>query len=542
MNREREIERLKGETDWDFVIIGGGATGLGTAVDAALRGYRVALVEQHDFAKATSSRSTKLLHGGVRYLKQGNIGLVRDAMRERGLVCNNAPHLSGTLGFVIPAYKWHERYFYGAGLKLYDRLAGKLSLGRSRLLSREETCERLPTIDHRGLRGGVLYYDGQFDDSRMAVNLAQTAVEHGAVVVNYVRATSLIVEGKRVVGVALKDEETGADFEVRAKCVINAAGVFSDRIRKMETSDARPMLVASQGSHLILPREFLPGEDALMVPKTEDGRVIFALPWQGRTLLGTTDLAVDETSIEPRPLEEEIDYLLEYAGKYFKEAPDKSDVLSTFSGLRPLVSVGKGGSTAALSRDHTIHVSDGGLVTILGGKWTTYRQMASDVLDQAEKVAEVEPRVCKTHDLRLHGWTSSVEDGPFGLYGSDAGMLRKLKKESPELERRMHPKIELEAVQVVWAARFEMARTVEDVLSRRVRVLLHDARAAIEVAPAVAEILAKELGRDENWCRDQVDSFTKLARRYLVAPDSSAGADEEESASAEPRAARRHAS
>lgn len=519
MKREQQIDRLKSETDWDFVIIGGGATGLGTAVDAALRGYRVALVEQQDFAKGTSSRSTKLLHGGVRYLKQGNIGLVRDAMRERGLICRNAPHLAGTLGFIIPAYKWHERFFYGAGLKFYDRLAGKLSLGRSRLLSRDETRERLPTIEDRGLRGGVLYYDGQFDDSRMAVNLAQTAVEHGATVLNYVRATGLVVEKNRVVGVSLKDEETGSEIEIRAKCVINAAGVFSDQIRKMENREARPMLVASQGSHLMLPREFLPGKDALMVPKTKDGRVLFALPWQGRILLGTTDLAVDKTSLEPRPLEEEVDYLLEYAGKYLKETPGENDVLSAFSGLRPLVSAGKSRSTSALSRDHTISVSEGGLVTILGGKWTTYRQMASDVLDQAEKVAELEPRICRTRDLPLHGSAFPAEEDPFGLYGSDAELLRKLRLELPELEGRLHPKLDLEAVQVVWAARHEMARTVEDVLARRIRVLFHDARAAIEVAPAVAEILANELGRDGEWRRDQVDRFTKLARGYLIGSD-----------------------
>lgn len=518
MEREQQFERLRQENGpWDFLIIGGGATGIGTAVDAASRGYRVVLIEQHDFAKGTSSRSTKLLHGGVRYLKQGNVSLVRDAVRERGLACRNAPHLGKTLGFVIPAYKWNDKFFYGAGLKLYDRLAGKLSLGRSRVLSRKETLERLPTIRENGLRGGILYYDGQFDDARMAVNLAQTAVDFGAVVANYTRVVGLIIEDGHVSGAKLRDEESGAELEVRAKCVINAAGVFADGIRRMETVEAKPMLVTSQGSHLVLPREFLPGNDALMVPKTEDGRVLFALPWQNRVLLGTTDLPVEKPSLEPRPLEEEIAFLLDHAGKYLRMAPQAGDVLSAFSGLRPLVSAPGDQSTAALSRDHTIVVSEGGLVTIVGGKWTTYRKMGEDVVDRAEKVAGLEHRSCGTAELHLHGWAAGEpESESFSIYGKDARGLEDLLRERPDLKRPLHPRLEELAVQVVWAARHEMARTVEDVLSRRTRALLHDAKSAIEAAPLVAELLASEFGRDETWQKEQVAVFTQIARRYLL--------------------------
>lgn len=524
MNRLKGFQRLRQEsTPWDILIIGGGATGLGAAVDAAARGYRVALVEQHDFAKGTSSRSTKLLHGGVRYLKQGNVSLVRDAVRERGLACRNAPHLSKRLGFIIPAYKWNDKFFYGAGLMLYDRLAGQLSLGRSRVLSREDTMERLPTVRDDRLRGGILYYDGQFDDARMAISLARTAADRGAVILNYARVSGLILEEGRVRGVELQDEETGDQLNVRAKCVINAAGVFSDGIRKMESDSAQPMLVASQGSHLVLPREYLPGEDALMVPKTEDGRVLFALPWQNRVILGTTDVAVDGASLEPRPLEDEIEFLLEHAGKYLKEAPGRSDILSAFSGLRPLVSAPGGKSTSSLSRDHTIVTSEGGLVTILGGKWTTYRKMAADVVDRAERVAGLPHRPCATRFLQLRGGDEDgAERASLAIYGSDARHVEELLRASPELGRPLHPRLDILWGQVAWAARHEMARTVEDVLSRRTRALLHDARAASEAAPLVARLLAQELGRDEAWQKEEVLRFQKLSRHYQL-PDNGGG-------------------
>ncbi len=519
MQREKGFERLSQESDaWDFIVIGGGATGLGIAVDAAVRGYRVLLVEQYDFAKGTSSRSTKLLHGGVRYLKQGNLSLVKDALRERSHVCANAPHLARTLGFVIPAYKWHEKGFYGIGLTFYDRLAGRASLGRSRVLSRQETIERLPTVCKENLKGGILYYDGQFDDARLAVNLAQTAVEKGAVLLNYAKVVGLIKEDGRVSGVELRDEENGNERTIRARCVINACGVYCDSIRRMEGENAKPMLVASQGSHIILPRRFQPGLDALMVPKTADGRVLFALPWHDRIVVGTTDIPVDESPIEPRPREEEIAFLLDHSAKYLEKAPAAEDVLSTFTGLRPLVSRGATGKgTASLSRDHTILVSPAGLVTVTGGKWTTYRKMAADVLDRAEQFLGIPPRLCQTLSLKIHGCTDQPRDyGKLSVYGSDAEAILKLGGENPDWKLPLHPKLPVLVAEVVWAVRHEMARTVEDVLARRTRSLLLDARSSMAAAPDVARILAAELGRDEEWQRQQVSTYCELAKGYLI--------------------------
>ncbi len=521
MNREKGIEQLRAQAGpWDFIIIGGGATGLGTAVDAATRGYRTLLVEASDFAKGTSSRSTKLIHGGVRYLKQGNIGLVLEALRERGLLCRNAAHLAGTLGFVIPVYDWHGKAFYGAGLKLYDRLAGRLSLGRSRILSRRETGERLPTARRKGLRGGVFYCDAQFDDARLAVNLAQTAEDHGAVVLNYVRAAGLIRERGRVGGVRLHDEETGEEFEVRGRCVINATGVYCDEVRRMESPGTEPILVVSRGTHLVLPREFQPGEDALMVPKTADGRVLFAVPWHGRVVLGTTDTPAEKPCLEPRASDEEIEFLLTHAAGYLERAPGADDVLSVFSGLRPLVSSGRAGAgTAALSRDHTILISDGGLVTITGGKWTTCRRMASDVLDRAERSAGFEHRPCVTRTLPIHGWTENpTPSAPLGVYGADGPEIAALAREDPGLDRPLHKKLDCLRAEVVWAARNEMARTVEDVLARRTRSLVLDARASMEAAPEAARLLARELGRDFSWEKAQAEKFRALAKGYLVPP------------------------
>ncbi len=519
MNRQHGIDQIRAAAEpWDFIIIGGGATGLGTAVDAAARGHRTLLVERDDFAKGTSSRSTKLLHGGVRYLKQGNLSLVYDALRERSLACRNAPHLAGELGFVIPAYSWREKAFYGVGMEVYDRMSGKLSLGRSRWLSREETFKRLPTLRDNGVRGGILYYDGQFDDARFAVNLAQTAVEKGAVLLNYVEAAGLVVENGRVAGTRLRDRENGNEFEVRAKCVINATGVFCDAVRAMETPGARPILVASQGTHLVLPREFLTGNDALMVPKTADGRVLFALPWHDKVVVGTTDIPVNSISPEPRPLREEYDFLMEHAAKYLNQAPRPSDVLSMFSGLRPLVSPGEGKKTAAISRDHTILVSDGGMVTVTGGKWTTYRKMADDVVNKAAETAGLDRRECPTRDLRLHGWTEKpgIANGKISpVYGSDTPALRELAREMPQGEEPLHPRLSTLKAEVVWAARKEMARTVEDVLARRTRSLLLDARASMEAAPETARLLAEELNRDDKWREDQVRQYRALAEGYL---------------------------
>ena len=524
MQREPMLDRLRSGEIFDMLVVGGGATGLGAAVEAATRGYRVALIEQNDFAKGTSSRATKLVHGGVRYLKQGNIPLVRTALRERGHLLRNAPHLTRNLAFVIPNYGWWESAFYGIGLKVYDRMAGRLSLGRSQLLSREETRALLPTVEPRGLKSGVLYHDGQFDDARLAVNLAQTAADHGAAVVNYCSCAGFVKEEGRIAGVLARDHETGAEFTVRASVVINATGVFVDSLRKVDEAEAPSLVTVSQGMHVVLPKSFLPGEAALMIPKTADGRVLFAVPWHDCVVVGTTDTPVARATLEPRALDEERAFVMEHARKYLANGPSEGDVLSVFAGLRPLVRTRSPGKTAALSRDHTIVVSASGLVTITGGKWTTYRKMGEDVVNQAERVAGFARRASCTADLRIHGWSDApAQKGRLAVYGADAASLGELVRSRPELDAAVHPQLAFCRAEIVWHTRHEMARTVEDVLARRTRSLLLNARASIEAAPAVAELLAQELGRDEAWQRAQVEAYTRLARGYVFTDPASRG-------------------
>lgn len=520
MNRPEVLAELSSrEEPFDILIIGGGASGLGAAVDAAVRGHSVLLVEQADFAKGTSSRSTKLVHGGVRYLKQGNVSLVLEALRERGLMCRNAPHLVHSLPFVIPNYHWWEGPFYGIGMKVYDGLAGKLGLEPSRYLNREDVIGLLPNIEQQDLTGGIIYHDGQFDDSRLAVNLAQTAAEHGAVLMNYVRCTGLTKDQGMVAGVKLKDAETGEETEVKARVVINATGVFADDVRRMDDPQAKTMLSPSQGIHFVLPREFLPGDTAIMIPKTDDGRVLFAVPWHGRVVVGTTDTPVDAASLEPRALEEEIDFIFTQITRYLTRDPSRADVLSVYAGLRPLIK-SDASSTAALSRDHLISISDAGLITLAGGKWTTYRKMAEDVIDHAEMVGALDHRHCDTHELKIHGSAQaprpSAELAHLQFYGSDAVGIRALMQQDESLAERLHPKLEFVKAEVVWHARHEMARTVEDVLARRTRALLLDARASLEAAPAVAALLAAELGKDAAWQAAQVADYQALAKGYLL--------------------------
>ncbi|MGC1275716.1 MAG: glycerol-3-phosphate dehydrogenase/oxidase [Planctomycetaceae bacterium] len=519
MNRDTMLSAVRNAAaPWDFIIVGGGATGLGCAVEAASRGYRTLLLEQSDFAKGTSSRSTKLVHGGVRYLRQGNISLVLEALRERGTLLKNAPHLVRNTAFVVPNYSWWEGPFYGIGMKMYDLLAGRSGFGRSKHLSRKKTLELLPTLEPEGLDGGVIYYDGQFDDARLAINLAQTAAEQGGVMLNYMQVVGLIKQDEEVAGVVARDAERGDEFEIRSRVVINATGVFTDGLRRMDNPESPPMVSPSQGVHIVLDKSFLPGDVAIMVPKTDDGRVLFAIPWHGVALVGTTDTPVDDVSLEPRPLQEELKFLLDHAGRYLTKRPTPKDVLSTFAGLRPLVSGGdEEGSTAELARDHSLVISRTGLVTITGGKWTTYRKMAEDTIDQAAVLADLPDRPCVTRSLRIHGYDERSEVfGDLGVYGSDAPAIEALSRERPEYVERLHPRYSLRAAQVVWAARHEMARTVEDVLARRTRYLLRDARASIEMAPRVAAILAEELRLDADWAAKQVEEYTALARGYLV--------------------------
>ena len=517
MKRDEMLARLDEVAEWDFAVIGGGATGLGIAIDAASRGYSTVLVERSDFAKGTSSRSTKLIHGGVRYLKQGNISLVLESLHERGILRDNAPHLVHDLPFIVPNYDWWEAPFYGIGLRLYDVLAGKHGFGPSRNLSIEETVERIPTIETKGLRGGVIYYDGQFDDARLAINMAQTAAEQGAALVNYMNVTALVKSEEFVSGLVAQDMESGREHEIRAKVVINATGVFTDSVRRLDNADAKPMIRPSQGVHIVLDRSFLPGDSAIMVPETDDGRVLFAIPWHGRTLVGTTDTPVDEILEEPRPFKDELEFLLEHAARYLTKDPTPADVLSTFAGLRPLVGPTDEDDTAAISRDHTVHISRGGLVTVAGGKWTTYRKMAEDAVDQAAMLSGVEVVPCVTRDLHLHGHHLHAEQfDDLAIYGSDAPAILDLLRNDPRYAERVHEDEPYRVGEIVWSVRHEMARTVEDILARRTRMLLLDARRSIEMAPRVAEIMAEELSRDTAWQRDQVAAYTELARGYII--------------------------
>lgn len=518
MNRAEQIERLKAHSGpWDLLVIGGGATGVGCALDAAARGFQVALIEQHDFGKGTSSRSTKLVHGGVRYLEQGNVALVMEALKERGILRENAPHLVGDLAFVVPNYEWWEAPFYGVGLRLYDLLAGKYGFGASKNLSKEETLARLPTLKQEGLRGGVVYYDGQFDDSRLLVHLAMTATEQGAAMVNYCSARSLLKTADGMVrGAAVRDEETGSTFEIEARVVINATGCFSDGVRRMADESVAPMVAPSQGIHLVFDASFLKGDSAIMVPHTSDGRVMFAIPWHGHTLVGTTDTAISEVSLEPVPMDQEIQFILETSALYLDKPPSRADILSSWAGIRPLVKAAGGGSTASLSRDHSIHIDPSGLLTIAGGKWTTYRHMAEDCVDQAIVLAGLDDRPCVTRRLRIHGYHHYASKfGHLQVYGSDAIPIQEMARNHPERGARLHPALPYLESEVIWAARWEMARTVEDILARRTRALLLNARAALEMAPRVAELLAGELGLDGNWQSAQVAGFTSMAKKYL---------------------------
>lgn len=518
MDRLRMIERLEGRTDpWDLLIIGGGATGVGIAVDAASRGYHVALVEQSDFGKGTSSRSTKLVHGGVRYLQQGNVPLVMEALKERGILRQNAPHLVSDLPFVVPNYQWWEAPFYGIGMKVYDALAGRYGFGPSRNLSSEETVERLPTIETEGLRGGVMYHDGQFDDARLLINMAQTAVEQGAVLVNYARADALIREEDGFLyGAHVVDVEGDRTLEVRARLVINATGAFSDAVRRLDDPDAVPRVRPSQGVHVVLPDEFLPGDSAIMVPHTDDGRILFAIPWHHVVLVGTTDTPLDDVSLEPVPLREEVEFIMEHAARYLTKDPTLDDVLSVFAGIRPLVASAEAKDTSEISREHQVFISASGLMTVAGGKWTTYRKMAEDAVDHAATLAGLEPAECVTRELNIHGYHQHADRfGSLAHYGADAPAVATRSDSIADGRERVHERLALTFGEVAWTIENEMARTVDDVLARRSRSLIFDARAAREAAPAVANRMAEMLGRDEAWVEGQVTSFQALAARYV---------------------------
>jgi glycerol-3-phosphate dehydrogenase len=520
MNRDEMIGRLNSES-FDIVIIGGGATGLGVAVDAASRGYRTALLESHDFAKATSSRSTKLVHGGVRYLEQMNFSLVTEALRERGIMAQNAPHLVSNLAFVVPRYKWWEGPFYGIGMKLYDVLAGKLNIEPSKNLNRQETIAAIPNVEQEHLLGGIMYHDGQFDDARMAITLARTAATEGAAIANYCPVTGLVKDNGRVIGVQTEDRETGKAFTIESKVVINATGIFSDTIRKLDDPSARELIEPAQGVHLILDASFQPGANAIMVPHTDDGRVLFVIPWHDRVIVGTTDTPMQNAQLEPRALQEEISFILRNAGRYMHREPSEADILSVFAGQRPLVHPeGKASDSKSISRSHEVFVSQSGLVTIAGGKWTTYRKMAEDTMTHAIEIAGLHPTNCRTEQLHLHGYLKREsadfpEEDYLRCYGTDAAAIERLAIENPKRASLLHEKLPYQEAEVVWATKYEMARTVEDVLARRTRSLLLDARASNEAALKTAEIMAEQLGYDRVWVDNQIASYKMLSNGYF---------------------------
>jgi glycerol-3-phosphate dehydrogenase len=515
-SRNALINRLETQKEWDLIVIGGGATGLGIALESVSRGYRVLLVEQADFAKGTSSRSTKLVHGGVRYLAQGDIQLVREASIERGLLWRNAPHLVKNQTFIIPIYTWWDRLKYTIGLKLYDWISGRLSLGSSVFISRSKALQKLPNIKPDGLVGGVLYHDGQFDDSRLAINLVQTIIEQGGVALNYMKVTGLAKDGQYISGVQLRDIETNRAFFCKAKAVINATGVFVDEILQMDNPTGAKSITASQGVHLVLDKKFYPANDALMIPATSDGRVLFAVPWHNKVVVGTTDTPVSEASLEPQALEKEIAFILENTSKYFVQQPKRSDVLSVFAGLRPLAAPQNDNQkTKEISRSHKIMVTPSHLFTILGGKWTTFRKMGEDMVDRVEKELQWPHKKTGTRNLSIHGSVANVDlADPLYFYGSDSKQVKALM--NGHSSEWLSKSLQIHEAQVIWAVQHEMARTVEDVLSRRTRALLLDAKESIRMAEPVAIIMAKELQKDNTWIKEQVAAYTKLAEKYVL--------------------------
>jgi glycerol-3-phosphate dehydrogenase len=519
MNREEILGRLKEQSEnlYDVVVIGGGATGLGVALDAATRGYSAVLLEQSDFSKATSSRSTKLVHGGVRYMAQGDFLLVIEALRERGILLRNAPHITFNQQFIIPLYSRFDVLKYTLGLKLYDLLAGKLSLGRSRFISRDETLERLPLLRRKGLKGGVVYHDGQFDDSRLSIDLVKKIYENGGLPVNYCRVTGFYKDNSgKITGVRAIDQITRKDVILKARLVVNATGVFADEISKLDDFSSEPTIRPSQGVHIVLPGRFLRSSSAIMIPKTEDGRVLFAIPWYNEVVVGTTDTPINEVSLEPVALEREIEFILRTAGLYLAEAPKREDILSIFAGLRPLAAIkGKSQATREISRRHKITFSSSGLLSIIGGKWTTYRQMAEETLDAAIRKGALEKRKCVTENLSLGTVPLGDALGRLSIYGKGAEEIKGMIQNDPEIGKHVHAMLPYTIAEIIWICRNEIVTCVEDILARRTRALFLNARSSIEMAPAIAKIMAAEMGFDENWRRTETEKFRLLANNYL---------------------------
>jgi len=516
MNRADELKKLHETDEYDILIIGGGATGLGCAVDAASRGYKTLLLEKYDFAKGTSSKATKLVHGGVRYLPQGNFRSVREALLERGRLLKNAPHVCRTIALIVPAYKWWQKWYYGIGLTLYEWMSGAWSLGKTQLLSRKQTLKHLPGLSENGLQGAVLYFDGQFDDSRLAINLAQTAIAHGATVINYFGLSGFKKENGKLTGVIATDSLTSQTFEINAKVIINATGVFADAILQMAEGHAEQTIAPSQGIHLVVNKHFFKGNMGMMIPKTDDGRVLFIIPWHEKLLIGTTDTAVKTISIEPIALQEEIDFIIDHFNRYSSSLISRHDVQSVFVGLRPLAKKADEKKTALMPRDHVIKVMPSGLIQVTGGKWTTYRSMAEHLIDEAQKRTQLPTATCKTKELKIHGWASVLPAKHFEVYGSDGIEIKKWIEKDESLAAVIHPQYPYTKAEVKWVIENEMCSHVEDVLARRIRLLFLDAKAAIACAPAIAKQLAAFLGKDADWEKEEIFLFNKLAQNYII--------------------------
>lgn len=516
MKRSTMVQQLESHSgQWDICIIGGGATGLGAAIDAASRGYSTVLFEQTDFAKGTSSRSTKLVHGGVRYLQQGNIKLVMDALKERGTLKKNAPHLVKNQSFIVPNYKWWEGPYYGLGLKVYDWMSGNLGLGPSEWLNKEEVLERAPTLDPTDLRGGVLYHDGQFDDARLAINMAQTAAAYDACLINYCGVKGFLKTGDKITGVQVKDQLSGKEYEVSCKAVINATGAFSDTVQHMDDAVKTKTISPSQGIHIVLDQEFLPGNSAIMIPHTDDGRVLFAVPWHKKIIVGTTDTPIKKIADEPVALPEEINFIIQHIGRYLTKDPGIADVRSIFAGLRPLVKA-ESKKTAELSRDHVITIAASGLINILGGKWTTYRKMAEDVVNTAAINNMLPHKDCITETLPIHGAQATNDyTNDYYYYGSDQPAVEALARQDTSLQEKIHERLPYTKAAIAWAVQEEMCITVDDALARRTRAILLDAKAALEASPAVAALMAQLMNRDKKWETEQVAAFKKIALNYI---------------------------
>ena len=520
MDRNTLIKSLLDHEDqqWDIIIIGGGATGLGIALDGATRGFKTILLEQSDFSKGTSSRSTKLVHGGVRYLAQGDLLLVIEALHERGLMLKNAPHITSNQEFVIPVYTWWDCILYTAGLKFYDLLAGRLSMGRSYFIRRSEVIDRLPHIKEKGLKGGIIYHDGQFDDSRMAVALAEASMNNGGIVLNYFRVSSLLKDvNNRITGVTASDTDTGKEYKIFGRLVINATGVFADEIHRMDDPDSKPTIRPSQGVHIVLDRIFLQSQSAIMIPKTDDGRVLFAIPWFGKVVAGTTDTPLDKVSEEPRALDSEIDFILETAGKYLDRAPKREDILCVFAGLRPLAAdPDNPSSTKEISRRHKITISKSGLISIIGGKWTSYRRMAEETIDRGIKEGMLGKRKCVTESFRFYSNNQVLKSERLKIYGDKAGEIEKMIDNKPDLGDQIDPRLPYTRAEIIWICRNEMPHTLEDVLARRTRALVLDVKASLDIAPETVRLMAKELGYDEVWQEKQLEKYEQLSMNYIL--------------------------